>query len=47
MALVGAFDAKTHLAELLDRVSRGEKITITSMAFLRRCWSLSGKQAQE
>ena len=29
MALVGAFEAKTHLAELLDRVSRGEKITIT------------------
>jgi prevent-host-death family protein len=29
MAFVGAFDAKTHLAELLDRVSRGEKITIT------------------
>ena len=26
---VGAFDAKTNLAELLDRVSRGEKITIT------------------
>jgi hypothetical protein len=26
MAFVGAFDAKTHLAELLDRVSRGEKI---------------------
>ena len=29
MALVGAFEAKTHLADLLDRVSRGEKITIT------------------
>ena len=29
MAFVGAFEAKTHLAELLDRVSRGEKITIT------------------
>jgi len=29
MAVVGAFDAKTHLAELLDRVGRGEKITIT------------------
>ena len=29
MAFVGAFDAKTHLADLLDRVSRGEKITIT------------------
>jgi prevent-host-death family protein len=29
MASVGAFDAKTHLSELLERVSRGESITIT------------------
>ena len=29
MARVGAFEAKTHLSDLLDRVSRGEKITIT------------------
>ena len=29
MARVGAFKAKTHLSDLLDRVSRGEKITIT------------------
>lgn len=29
MALVGAFEAKTRLSALLDRVSRGEKITIT------------------
>lgn len=29
MASVGAFEAKTHFSELLDRVSRGEKITIT------------------
>lgn len=29
MASVGAFEAKTHLSELLDRVARGEKITIT------------------
>ena len=29
MPFVGAFEAKTHLADLLDRVSRGEKITIT------------------
>ena len=29
MAFIGAFDAKTHLSALLDRVSRGEKITIT------------------
>ena len=26
---VGAYHAKTHLAELLDRVERGEQITIT------------------
>jgi prevent-host-death family protein len=26
---VGAFDAKTHLSDLLDRVARGERITIT------------------
>ena len=29
MATIGAFDAKTHLAALLDRVARGERITIT------------------
>lgn len=29
MPSVGAFEAKTHLSELLDRVTRGEKITIT------------------
>ena len=29
MQTVGAFDAKTHLSALLDRVARGEKITIT------------------
>lgn len=26
---VGAYEAKTRLAELLDRVARGERITIT------------------
>jgi prevent-host-death family protein len=26
---IGAFDAKTHLSDLLDRVAQGEKITIT------------------
>jgi prevent-host-death family protein len=26
---VGAYHVKTHLAELLDRVERGERITIT------------------
>lgn len=29
MDSVGAFDAKTHLSELLERVARGEEITIT------------------
>jgi prevent-host-death family protein len=29
MDSVGAFEAKTHLSELLDRVRQGEKITIT------------------
>jgi len=29
MGTVGAFDAKTHLSALLDRVARGERITIT------------------
>jgi prevent-host-death family protein len=29
MEAVGAFDAKTHLSALLDRVARGESITIT------------------
>ena len=32
MASVGAFEAKTHLSDLLDRVARGEKITITRHA---------------
>lgn len=26
---IGTFDAKTHLSALLDRVAKGEKITIT------------------
>jgi len=29
VAAVGAYEAKTHLAELLDRVERGERILIT------------------
>jgi prevent-host-death family protein len=29
MKSIGAFEAKTRLSELLERVSRGEKITIT------------------
>lgn len=29
MDTVGSFEAKTHLPKLLERVARGEKITIT------------------
>jgi prevent-host-death family protein len=29
MEKIGAFEAKTHWAALLDRVGRGERITIT------------------
>ena len=29
MERIGAFEAKTHLAALLDRVAKGERITIT------------------
>jgi prevent-host-death family protein len=29
METIGSFDAKTHLASLLDRVAQGERITIT------------------
>jgi prevent-host-death family protein len=29
MDIVGAFEAKTHLAALLERVERGEEFTIT------------------
>jgi prevent-host-death family protein len=29
MKSIGAFEAKTHLSELLERVSRGEKFKIT------------------
>ena len=29
METVGAFDAKTHLSSLLEKVARGEKFTIT------------------
>ncbi len=29
MATVGAYEAKTNLSQLLDRVARGERITIT------------------
>lgn len=29
METVGAFEAKTHLSSLLERVAKGERITIT------------------
>jgi prevent-host-death family protein len=29
METIGAFEAKTHLSALLDRVAQGERITIT------------------
>ena len=29
MEMIGAYDAKTHLAKLLERVERGEHLTIT------------------
>lgn len=29
MTTVGAFEAKTHLSQLLERVEQGEEITIT------------------
>ena len=29
METIGAFEAKTHLAALLDRVAKGERIAIT------------------
>jgi len=29
METIGAFEAKTHLASLLERVARGERFTIT------------------
>jgi len=29
MDTIGAFEAKTHLSALLDRVAQGERITIT------------------
>ena len=29
MEMIGAYEAKTHLAKLLERVERGERLTIT------------------
>ena len=33
MTSVGSYEAKTHLPQLLDRVAKGEKITITNSLF--------------
>ena len=33
MSTVGAYEAKTHLPKLLERVARGERITITKHGF--------------
>ena len=29
MEMIGAYEAQTHLSQLLDRVARGERLTIT------------------
>lgn len=48
---VGAYEAKTHLAELLDRVERGERVTITRhgrpVAVLVPPPGLPGRTAEE
>lgn len=48
---VGAYEAKTHLAELLDRVERGERVTITRhgrpVAVLVPPAGLPGRTAEE
>ena len=48
---VGAYEAKTHLAALLDQVERGERITITRhgrpVAVLMPPSGLSGRTAEE
>src|SRR6516225_4650530 len=35
---VGAYKAKTHLSELLEKVEAGEEITITKHGGARRCY---------
>ena len=29
MDMIGAYEAQTHLSQLLDRIARGERLTIT------------------
>ncbi len=50
--LVGAYDAKTHFSELLERVAAGEQITITRhgapvarLVPVRPVFSIEGRQA--
>ena len=42
MRSVGAFEAKTHLAALLDAVSAGEQITITRLRQFSQGQTLGG-----
>ena len=48
---VGAYEAKTHLAALLDEVERGERVTITRhgrpVAVLMPPSGLPGRTAEE
>lgn len=48
MVSVGAFEAKTHLSSLLDRVERGEDVTITrhGKAVARLVPAESGRRAE-
>jgi len=51
METVGAYEAKTHLAQLLDRVAKGERITISRhgvpAAVLQPVDPAKGKPARE
>ena len=51
MEAIGAFEAKTHLSALLDRVAKGERITITRhgvpAAMLVPVHEAAGKLAHE
>ncbi len=38
MKTIGAFDARTHLSNLLERASQGEEIIITKRGSHTRCW---------
>lgn len=48
---VGAFEAKTHLAELLDKVQRGDRVVITRrgvpVAVLVPPGEIEGRQVAE